>query len=323
MTTTVSAQDSPAWQHLHRKLAELRGKHYLPVEMVAIVSKVAELHQAALNRVRFADSTEQALPQDILASLPSAEARAQGAFLLSPTKFPLDMNLVAELVPALLDLLAETSEPFAPLKRELEQALHDDPSLLERACSEALASPPRPAGKDTATAVREAETSCFAAWEEKHPEAPSFFRFVIQSALMPSITATARLLGERHPQSPPWSHGHCPVCGSLPLMGRLTDAEGARMHACSFCSFEYRVPRVSCPFCLAEPADGVDYLSSEEEPGYLVELCPSCNNYIKLADFRKFDRVWLPMLDDLASLPLDFHARQKGYTRPTLSAWGF
>ena len=106
-------------------------------------------------------------------------------------------------------------------------------------------------------------------------------------------------------------------------MGRLLDNEGVRMHVCSFCSFEYRVPRLGCPICLAADSEGTDYYASDDEPGYVLDVCAACGTYIKLADFRTFDRVWMPLLDDLASLSLDIYARQMNFTRPTLSAWGF
>jgi len=40
-------------------------------------------------------------------------------------------------------------------------------------------------------------------------------------------------------------------------------------------------------------------------------------------DFREMDKKVLPPLDDLESLPLDLKAKEEGYIRPTLSAWGF
>jgi FdhE protein len=61
----------------------------------------------------------------------------------------------------------------------------------------------------------------------------------------------------------------------------------------------------------------------EEEPGYRVDVCASCKSYIKTIDFREMDRTALPQFDDLDSLALDFVAREQGYIRPTLSAWGF
>ncbi len=40
-------------------------------------------------------------------------------------------------------------------------------------------------------------------------------------------------------------------------------------------------------------------------------------------DFREVDKVSVPALNDLESLPLDFVAVEEGYNRGTLSVWGF
>ena len=140
---------------------------------------------------------------------------------------------------------------------------------------------------------------------------------------MPSLSLAGRILRKQHDSKKGYVHEHCTVWGNQPLIGKLDGKEGLRMHTCSFCSFEFRVPRLGCPFCLASESEGSEYYVSSDEPGYLLNVCDSCKNYFKLGDFREFDRYWQPMLDDLASITLDLYARQMGYTRPTLSGWGF
>jgi FdhE protein len=215
-------------------------------------------------------------------------------------------------------------------KEELEQRLRSAPALLESACRELLLEvPPSPAGaaRTGDEADIDPDTAPLAEWEETRPEAAFLFRFVALSAVMPSLHVAGELLGKHLDSARAWPHGHCPVCGSLPLIGRLAGnwegSEGARLHTCSFCLHEYRVPRLGCPFCLATPGEESRYYASDEEPGYLLDVCDSCHQYIKLADFRECDRPWLPALDDLISLALDAYARSQGYERPTLSAWGF
>lgn len=315
MSMHPNREQNPAWKQLRRKIKELESKDYLPSEMVAVVSTVTELQFAARDTVRFGGLKEQVLPQTVLEKLTAADSRRLGAPLLPRRDFPLDLRSAAELAPALLKALPEKSPQLEALARELEQTLASDVSLLERACREILE---EPAPEDT-----NAGGSCFRAWEQAHPEAPSLFRFVTQSAVMPSLAVAGKLLGETLDSNASWPHGLCPVCGSLPLMGRLEGREGVRLHTCSFCCHEYRVPRLGCAFCAEAPEAEAHYYSSEQEPGYLLEVCRACNTYIKLADFREHDRGWLPVLDDLASLALDLYARQMGFTRPTLSAWGF
>jgi len=44
---------------------------------------------------------------------------------------------------------------------------------------------------------------------------------------------------------------------------------------------------------------------------------------MKTTDFREVDKISIPALNDLESLPLDFVAVKEGYSRGTLSVWGF
>ena len=298
-------------ERLQRKIAELENKKLLPPELVAIVSQVSLLHCQAMETVHFDDSATVA----ILKKLPTPAAHLQGAFLLHQEDFPLDLALAERLVPTILDLLAKNAPTLKTLCHEAAQALNADASLLHKASKEILT-------RQSMAKEAPAADGPLAAWEKSHPDSPRFFNFVIRSAILPSLAAAANLLGAHHDDDA-WPHGHCPICGGLVLMGRIQDDGGARTHVCSFCLFEYRVPRLSCPFCLAAGENDSCYYASEDVPGYLLETCPACKKYLKLADFRQFDRVWLPLLDDLGSLALDLYARQMNFIRPTLSAWDF
>jgi FdhE protein len=121
-----------------------------------------------------------------------------------------------------------------------------------------------------------------------------------------------------------WPHGHCPLCGNPPLIGKLASKEGFRFHTCSLCRLEYRASRLGCPFCQEQESDKLDVFTADTQPDYAVYACRTCKSYIKLADFREYaGRVSLPALDDLESLPLDMLAQQRGFGRLTCSAWGF
>lgn len=307
-----NAASDAARRQLQEKLAELRKKRHLPEDLIAVVSETATLQLAARDAVSFG-SGGKLPPDETLARIASTPERAQGKPALRPTDFPLDLRQTGELAQAILTALSSTVPALVPFVGKLEQRLRTEPGFLEEAC---LAVRAEFAGDEPAS-------SCLREWATSCPEAPGLLRFAAQSAMTPSVEAVADFLGSDHDNASAWPHGHCPVCGGPPLIGRLAGDGGARLHVCSFCSFEYRAPRTDCPFCLAPLADGADYYTSPEEPGYSVAACPTCRNYLKLADFRSGNRVWLPRLDDLGSLALDFYAESKGYTRPTPSAWGF
>ena len=303
----VSAED----KKLLAKIEELQGKKYLPEQMLALVAAVSRLQNNYLPKVSFA-AGKQSLPGETLQKLSSREQRHNGLPILSGKDFPLDMLQVQETARALLDLISTTAPDLGTYAPELAAMLDAQPDLLEETCHEILD-----------RSLLDKNLPRLASWAETYPNAPYFLRFVATSAAMPSIATVGRILGEEHDSEKVWLHGHCPVCGNHPLLGRLVDKEGRRMHSCSFCSFEYRVPRMGCPFCLEPESDGSEYLISEDEPGYLLTVCKGCTTYFKVGDFRAYGRPWFPLLDDFSSLSLDMHAMRLGYKRPTLSGWGF
>lgn len=311
MSPKQNAEQNAADKKLQAKIIELQGKKHLPEEMTALAAEVARLQGESMAKVAFNAKPGQ-LPAAVMQKLSPPEKRFSGLPILPGRDFPLDMNSIRSLAGAVLDRIPTAAPTLAELAGELRAALAADPEKLEAASREIL----------DAEQDREA-LPCLGVWAKEHPEAPHFFRFVVSSAAMPSLVAAGAILGKEHDREKVWPHGHCPVCGNQPLIGRLEGKEGRRMHTCSFCSYEFRAPRLGCPFCLAPETEGSEYYVSEDEPGYILNVCDSCKNYFKLGDFRELDRPWLPLLDDLGSLTLDLYAVQMGYKRPTLSGWGF
>jgi len=116
-----------------------------------------------------------------------------------------------------------------------------------------------------------------------------------------------------------WMEGICPFCGATPELGCLTDDEGQRMLFCWLCGTEWRFHRLKCPYCGEEEADGHRYFTLENTP-YRVDLCGSCNCYLKTVDERKLNSArgagvsWV--VNDLLSLHLDVAAQEEGFAPP-------
>lgn len=182
---------------------------------------------------------------------------------------------------------------------------------------------------DLSAAVRAAllgDEAFFAPYAAQFPDAPRLVPFAVGSAVTPWAEAVARAaLGEKDLTTPEtvWPHGHCPVCGALPVVGDLRGKEGHRIHTCSFCHTPYRAPRLQCPFCLETAQGQLGFVDSPELPGFRLLTCSTCRMYIKVTDFREMDRTSWPAMDDLESMTLDLAAMEQGWRRPTLSAWGF
>ena len=57
-----------------------------------------------------------------------------------------------------------------------------------------------------------------------------------------------------------WHHGHCPVCGSPPLLADLSGEGGKRTLHCSLCETAWPYTRLRCPFCENDNRDDLSYL---------------------------------------------------------------
>jgi FdhE protein len=283
-----------------KKLAALEKKTFIPEHLLKLVREVSLRQLEAVEQARIVEPEAQRLS--------SADEVMQGKPLLNREGFPVDL----EQATALFTEFAALAQDIPPMDKAIE--------VIRRELAEGTLSL-----NDSFKAFLSGDDRLLEAFGlEKTPDSPRCLNFLVQSSLTPGLMKSAALLAPHLPSSiNDRMHGHCPLCGSLPLIGRLKDAEGIRMLTCSFCRHEYRMPRLSCAFCGEQKSDRHEYFDSEDEPGVMVELCRNCKGYIKTLDFRKLDMVCIPVLDDLGFLPFDILARKKGYSRPSLSAWGF
>jgi FdhE protein len=108
----------------------------------------------------------------------------------------------------------------------------------------------------------------------------------------------------------------CPACGCPPVVGVLREeGHGARRGlVCVRCAAEWAYRRVCCPSCGEEDFDTLPVYTAEPYPHIRVEACDRCRTYLKSVDLTK-DGLAIPQVDDLASLPLDLWARERGYIR--------
>ncbi|MDZ4165454.1 MAG: formate dehydrogenase accessory protein FdhE [Smithellaceae bacterium] len=110
-----------------------------------------------------------------------------------------------------------------------------------------------------------------------------------------------------------WAEGYCPICGREPKIGEIKDDDETRHLFCYQCGFKWTFDPVKCPFCGNEDYQSLAYFTIEGEERYRVDVCNSCNRYIKMVDFR--DSADLVNLDveDIATLHLDILAYEEGY----------
>ncbi|MFW5961147.1 MAG: formate dehydrogenase accessory protein FdhE [Desulfohalobiaceae bacterium] len=279
-------------------LQELKKQNDLPDQLVQLVQDIVFLHSQAL------DQNKSPLPAQEDLAEPSKHS--QGLPLLPRQHFPYDKNQAEDLFFQAMQILGNDA-----------QHLH---SALERLQN--MLSAKNIVQLEVFQAYLQDSQKAFQLWAVEFPEAPGLLRFLAHSSLSPSLFNISEYLLQFHDQDKIWEFGYCPICGSLPLICYL-HKQGQRYGCCSFCGAQYHLPRLGCVFCGDQEAGRHDYLYAQEIPGFKLDVCQSCGNYIKTADFREMDRHYHPALDDLQSLALDLAAQEKGYARPTFSAWGF
>jgi formate dehydrogenase maturation protein FdhE len=108
----------------------------------------------------------------------------------------------------------------------------------------------------------------------------------------------------------------CPFCKRKPGLGVLRPLGdgGQRSLVCSFCVAEWEFRRIVCPGCGEENHQKLPVYTAEELKHVRVEACDSCRTYIKTVDLTKSGRAE-PVVDEMASIPLDLWAHNQGYTK--------
>ena len=108
----------------------------------------------------------------------------------------------------------------------------------------------------------------------------------------------------------------CPFCSARPLLGVLRPEGdgGKRFLLCSFCSREWEFRRILCPTCGEEAEQKLPVYVAEQFPHIRVETCDTCKFYLRTIDLTK-DGHAIPLVDDLAAIPLSLWAQEHGYSR--------
>ncbi|MDL1955533.1 MAG: formate dehydrogenase accessory protein FdhE [Candidatus Desulfofervidus auxilii] len=136
-------------------------------------------------------------------------------------------------------------------------------------------------------------------------------KFLIFHSLKPSLEECMKIVKDKI-KDINWIKGCCPICGHYPYMAILKK-DGKRFVKCAFCSYEWQIERIFCPFCGQKNHEKIKYFEVEKEPGYRVYVCDECKRYLKTVDETMIENVADLELVDVATLYLDVLAREKGY----------
>ena len=225
----------------------------------------------------------------------------EGFSLIRKEDFPLDIESSVQLFETLCQFGRKTNPHMAAQIKKIKEAIHDKRIDLKKLLTGG--------SKEQRIEERVKELGL-----DK-----DVFLFLIQTSIRPSVEAGVKQLrSELDPET--WLKGYCPLCGSLPTLSLLKEEAGKRYLLCSYCGYQWRMDRISCPFCKNKDQESLHYFFGEGEETHRIDLCDKCHQYIKTIDTRDLQESD-PVLEDLATPHLDILASQKGYKRPAPNPW--
>lgn len=134
---------------------------------------------------------------------------------------------------------------------------------------------------------------------------------------------------------------HCPRCGAAPQLSWSAPSPeplvaGPRRLLCSRCLWSWSYPHARCASCGESSGDRLPIFAETPPGGVLevgggeaavfphlrVEACEGCRRYVIHVDLSRDGRA-VPEVDELAALPLDLDAKERGYTKATPNLLGF
>ena len=161
------------------------------------------------------------------------------------------------------------------------------------------------AERQVAAAVGSASTTVSAASDV------DMLQQVLALAMRPFLSRCAEVLQQR-PELAIWTHPHCALCAGEPDLSVITPA-AERHLICSRCALRWKFEPLTCPYCRNSNRARITSFATTDGQ-YRVYACDVCHRYLKAYDGRRATRPVMPMVDTVATLPLDAAAIQRGYT---------
>ncbi len=134
---------------------------------------------------------------------------------------------------------------------------------------------------------------------------------VLALAMRPFLSRCAEVL-QRRTELAIWTHPHCALCGGEPDLSVITPA-AERHLICGRCGLRWKFEPLTCPYCRNTDRARITSFATPDGQ-YRVYACDVCHRYLKAYDARRATRPVMPIVDSVATLPLDAAAMQRGYT---------
>jgi FdhE protein len=273
------------------ELRALRDRHPELGDAVDMHLELLELQRRIQGRVP--------LPTlELSADIMSRHA-AQGRPLLRFENIPLDLTDLRLMVRQTSDVLRR-SGAIEPPEYDKVQSLGRDMKLLAVVAQWYRSAAEQPA----VAAVGAGSVSPPAGGDEMVNQ-------VLALAMRPFLSRCAEVLQQRSDLSV-WTHPHCALCGGEPDLAVITPA-AERHLVCSRCTLRWKFEPLTCPYCRnSNKAQITSFATTDGR--YRVYACDVCRRYLKAYDARRATRPLMPVVDGVATLPLDAAAMQRGYS---------
>jgi hypothetical protein len=142
---------------------------------------------------------------------------------------------------------------------------------------------------------------------------PDALAEVLGLAMRPFLSRCAEVLQQRTDLAL-WTHPHCALCGGAPDFSVITPS-AERHLICGRCALRWKFEPRTCPFCAnADRSRITSFAARLGDADYRVYACDVCHRFLKAFDARRAARPVMPVVDAVATLPLDAAAMQRGYT---------
>ncbi|MDQ3918240.1 MAG: formate dehydrogenase accessory protein FdhE [Acidobacteriota bacterium] len=156
--------------------------------------------------------------------------------------------------------------------------------------------------------------------------APSDLQFFAKAFLQPYARWLAESGGQPVDRDFERRENRCPFCGGRPQVSLLRVREpssesGGRELVCATCLTAWPFRRVVCAQCVEERHARLGYFHTPEYDHVRIEACDTCQHYIKGVDLTRRGLA-VPLVDEVASAPLDVWAHEHGYTKIELNLVG-
>jgi formate dehydrogenase accessory protein FdhE len=151
--------------------------------------------------------------------------------------------------------------------------------------------------------------------------------FLARAATAPVLEALPDLSQGENPLQPPQER-FCPRCGGSPQVSVFVDSgealvTGQRRLVCARCANEWVYPRMTCVACGETEGSRLVVLADPDQlPHLRVDACERCKRYIVSVDARLEGHA-VAVVDEIAAIPLDITAVERGFTKVTPNLMGF